>query len=67
MFKDNLLKIDEDLNNHKRNKSELFTECVKNRLKQSTDNYEDYITKSLSYLLNRNELNLMKKLNKKVD
>ena len=67
MFKDNLLKIAEDLNNHKRSKSEVFTKCVKDRLKQSTDNYEDYIIKSLNYLLNRNELNIMKKLNKKVD
>lgn len=64
MFIDNLLKIKEDLNNHKRTKSEVMTECISKRLQLANINYMEDLDRSISYLLNRQTIRIVKKLNK---
>lgn len=66
MFKNILLEIQEELNNHKRSRDDMFIDCVKERLNKSIQNYNEDLQKTLGFLSRQNELNVMNKANKKV-
>ena len=66
MFKNILLEIQEELNNHKRSREGMFIDCVKERLNKSIQNYNEDLQKTLGFLSRQNELNVMNKANKKV-
>jgi len=64
-FTTNLLKIQVDLNNHKRDKNLLMENYISERLNLSRDVYEAELSKTLSYLTRREEINLISKINRR--
>lgn len=64
MFKHQLSIILKDLNNHKRNKSQLLEEAVQKRLDLSLQTYYRDILESYEFLSSRNALKLARKLNR---
>ena len=63
-FKSKLYNIFEDLNNHKRNKNELFEQSVENRLNKALIEYDKSIAKSYNYLIYKNQIEILRKINK---
>lgn len=61
MFKSKLLKINSNLNSHHRTPAELFEICVKERLDKCLKLYYDEVEHTVTYLSNRNELQLLKR------
>lgn len=64
-FITNLLKIQVDLNNHKRDKNSLMEYYISERLNLARDVYEAELSKTLSYLIRREEINLISKINRR--
>lgn len=64
-FTTNLLKIQVDLNNHKRDKNLLMEHYISERLNLARDVYEAELSKTLSYLIRREEINLISKINRR--
>lgn len=60
----NLRCILEDLNEHKRDRSEIMEKSVSEKLTASVQLYYQELTESLNYLMRRNEIRVLKKLNK---
>ena len=67
MFKDTLLEIYNELNNHKRDRTTVISECIKDRLHNCNEAYKHSLKQSLDYLTNKNDLNIIKKVNKRAD
>lgn len=64
-FTTNLLKIQVDLSNHKRDKNLLMEHYISERLNLARDVYEAELSKTLSYLTRREEINLISKINRR--
>lgn len=55
----------EDLSKHKNtNKEDLFLQYVNERLNKSFESYQEELQQSIEYLQRRNELNVIRKLNR---
>ena len=63
-FLDNLNNILEELSKHKRSRDELNEIYVSNRLNDSLTSYYADLIQSLEFLCRRDELKLMKKMNR---
>lgn len=59
MFIHKLETIKNDLNNHKRDRYAMFTECVEKRLEKSLDSYTHDVELSLKNLENKNSMSVM--------
>lgn len=64
-FITNLLKIQIDLSNHKRDKNLLMEYYISERLNLARDMYKEELNKTLSYLTRREEINLISKINRR--
>ena len=53
-----------DLNNHKRSKFNAFQDAVSSRLDKALESYKYSLSVSEEYLSTRNEINVLKKLNR---
>lgn len=65
MFKSKLYNIINDLNNHKRSKSALLSESIEERLNFALESYDKDIAESYDYLIRRDSLRVMKKINQR--
>lgn len=65
MFENKLKSILFDLKNCDEDKENIFSRAVQERLEKSLLSYSDEMKKSLTYLIDKNDLNLMKKLNRR--
>lgn len=61
-FKENLFNILNELKQHKNKKEDLKIKYVENRLNETVERYYDELNKSLTSLLERNELKVLKNL-----
>lgn len=61
---DNLLEILNELRNHHREKSSIMEQCVNERLKKSLVTYYKEVTQSMEFLSKKDELRIMKKMNR---
>lgn len=61
---DKLYDILKELELHKRDKNLVMMHCVKNRLHQSLISMEHDTEQSITYLYNRESLNMLKKLSR---
>lgn len=66
MFKDKLYSISKDLQTHHRDRDLLFSTAVKERLDKSLVSYMDEITKSCEYLCGRQEVGILRRMNKRI-
>lgn len=64
LFRDKLYYILEELNSHKRTPLELMKVCVEERLESSLNSYKHSLENSYSYLSTKDEMNVLKKLNR---
>ena len=64
LFRDKLYYILEELNSHRHTPSQLMEICVKNRLESSLNAYKYSLENSYSYLSTKDEINVLKKLNR---
>ena len=63
-FKRNLQYILKDLDNHKRDKSTLLEYYINLRLEKSLNSYCEDLNKSYESLVNKNSMNLIKRINR---
>ena len=61
---DKLYQILEDISNHKHSRQELLLSQIQQRLDDSLKAYQHSIDDSYNYLSTKDELNVMKKLNR---
>jgi len=61
MFKNKLIQINSNLKGHDRTPAELFEMCVKQRLNICLKLYYDEVEHTVTYLSNRDELQLLKR------
>lgn len=68
-FKFLLFKIQKDLDTHKekKDKSKEYIQAIKHRLDKSLQNYDDKIKESYNYLIYKNELKVLRRLNKELE
>ena len=59
-----LKRILNDIESHKGDKSRLMEECVQKRLSLSIEQYYKELSQSLSFLQAKDEIRVMKKINK---
>ena len=64
MLRSNLDRILTELSTHHRSKTELLTVAISDRLDKSIAEYYKELTNSIRFLSDKNELRLLKKLNK---
>lgn len=62
-FKDKLYNIREDLNSHKRDKDQLLSLLVEERLQKSIESYNHDVANGMAYISRRSSLRVLKKLN----
>ena len=62
-FKDKLYNIREDLDSHKRNRDELLSIMVEERLQKSIESYNHDVANGMAYISRRSSLRVLKKLN----
>lgn len=62
-FKDKLYNIHEDLNSHKRDRNELLSILVEERLQKALDSYNEDVANGMGYISRRGSLRVLKKLN----
>lgn len=67
MIKDILSHILDDLSKHHRSKKEVFMACVEERLNKSLETYQKELDDTFGFLSRRNELRLLKRMNKRND
>ena len=65
IFKTRLYNILSDLEKHKPKDTKILQSSIEDRLQKSLDNYNKSIENSYNYLLARNSLSVMKKLNRR--
>lgn len=65
MTKDNLYDILEELNQYKRDKSQLIVFYINERLNKSLETYYKTMINSFNFVAKQNELKLMKSLKEK--
>ena len=65
IFKTRLYNILSDLETHKPKDTKILQSSIEDRLQKSLDNYNKSIENSYNYLLARNSLSVMKKLNRR--
>ena len=63
-FNNKLYYILKDIKQYKRSRNDAMTEYVATRLAQSLRAYEHNTSQSVEYLTARNDINLLKKLNR---
>ena len=66
MSSSKLYKIYEDLNRHKRNRSEVFERAVIERLSDSLESYMHSLNASKSFFTDKNELNVLKGISRRL-
>lgn len=64
-FLSKLYDIMNDMQNHKRNQQDVMSSCVSDRLDESLKQYIFSIDSGYKYLILRNSLNVLKKLESK--
>lgn len=64
LFRDKLYYILEELNSHKRTPNQVMQSCIKDRLESSLNSYKHSLENSYSYLSTKDEMNVLKKLNR---
>lgn len=64
LYKDKLYNILDELQSYKGSRSELLAQCVQKRLNDALKVYENALEKSCEYLDSKNELTILKKLNR---
>ena len=64
MFRHKLYNINKDLDKHRRTKSEIMETAVKERLDKALFSYMDSLNKSYDYLKHRNDIRVLKKMNR---
>ena len=64
MFRDKLYNINKDLATHHRTKSEIMESSVAERLDRALLSYLDSLGKSYDYLKYRDEIRVLKKMNR---
>lgn len=64
LFRDKLYDILEDLSKHKHTKSEAMSIHIQNRLDIALKSYLESINESFEYLSQRDEFNILKKMNR---
>jgi hypothetical protein len=64
MFRDKLYIINEDLANHHRKKSEIMEKAVSERLDKALLSYIDGLNKSYDYLQYRDNVRVLRKMNR---
>ena len=63
---DSVLKsIEDHINQHKRGKSDMWSECVESRLNKSMLSYVKELTESASFLSSKNEKTVLKMSSKR--
>lgn len=65
MFIDKLNLIRSDLDNHRRTHDEIFEKTISQRLNTSLQNYIDELSKSYTYVSDKNSMNVMKTIIRK--
>ena len=64
LLKDVLMAMKTELNKYKRDRTSLDILYIQQRLDHSLQSYQEELEDSLTYLQNRNELNLIKKMSR---
>ena len=63
-FSDKLYFILSELGEHKRCKTDVMTDCVKQRLDKALKSYNDSLVDSVNYLSHRDNINLLRRLSR---
>ena len=66
-FKSRLYNINKDLENSKRERHEILSESIEDRLNNALESYIKEIYESFDYLQYRDDIRVMQKLNKRKD
>jgi hypothetical protein len=64
-FKSKLYNITKDLEAHKRSRLEVLSQSIETRLNFALQNYDKAVADSYNYLVHRNSLRVMKKINRR--
>ncbi len=63
-FSDKLYFILSELREHKRDRAEVLSSCIQERLDTALKSYDSSLADSVSYLSSTNDINLLKKLSR---
>ena len=63
-FRDKLYFILSELKEHKRDRSDVLSDCVQQRLDKALKSYDSSHSDSVSYLSHRDDVNLLKRLSR---